>query len=261
MKAAYRLMNLLVRASNLLRIGNKLMHYAFLDESYSRGTWKKTIIMAAWIVEQARFNHYFSTSPDLHRTPVLDGINSMLESLGAWAVVAWADLDETLFRTGETDGADDIPSMARTDNIWSHCFTFAVGSLIAKLVQEGKDLGTVDIYFDPKSLKAEHEIALGKTLRDMLVQQAKRHASQLAQLSGARSQLLKKLTIRRIERVTKARNGRAPDKFQKGTWIADKLCSAYETVLVRAFPRIVAIDMTDVVKRTVQQFDGKSFYE
>ena len=93
------------------------MHYLFLDESYSPGVGRKAIFMAAWLVEQARFNRYFSTSLDLHRTPVLDGINSMLESLDAWAVVARADLDEKLFRTGETDGTDDIPSMARTDNI------------------------------------------------------------------------------------------------------------------------------------------------
>jgi hypothetical protein len=66
------------------------MHFLFLDESYFSGVGRKTIIMAAWLVEQARFNRYFSSSPDLHRTPVLDGINSMFESLEAWAVVAFA---------------------------------------------------------------------------------------------------------------------------------------------------------------------------
>lgn len=237
------------------------MHYLFLDESYSPGIGQKTIIMAAWLVEQARFNRYFSTSPDLHRTPVLDGINSMLESLDAWAVVAWADLDERLFRTGETDGTDDIPSMARTDNIWSQCFIFVVGNLIAKVVYEGKDLGTVDIHLDPKSLKLAHAGAVGATLRNMLVREAKRYASQLAQLSGARLPLLKKLKIRRIEPVTKAPNGLALDKFQTGTWVADKLCSSHEIIRTRRLTRIVAIDMSEVVRKTVQQFDGKSFYE
>ena len=237
------------------------MHYLFLDESYSPGVGRKTIIMAAWLVEQARFNRYFSTSPDLYRTPVLDGINSMLESLDAWAVVAWADLDEKLFRTGETDGTDDIPSMARTDNIWSQCFIFVVGNLIAKVVHEGNDLGTVDIHFDPKSLKLAHAGAVSATLRNMLVKEAKRYASQLAQLSGARLPLLKKLRIRRMEPVSKAPNGQALDKFQTGTWVADKLCSSYEIIRTRSLTRIVAIDMSEVVRKTVQQFDGKSFYE
>jgi len=237
------------------------MHYLFLDESYPPTVGRKTIIMAAWLVEQARFSRYFSTSPDLHRTPVLDGINSMLESLDAWAVVAWADLDDGLLRTGETDGTDDIPSMARTDNVWSQCFIFVVGNLIAKVVYEGKDLGTVDIHFDPKSLKLAHAGAVGATLRNMLVREAKRYASQLAQLSGARLPLLKKLKIRRIEPVPKAPNGQALDKFQTGTWIADKLCSSYEVIRTRSLTRIVAIDMSEVVRKTVQQFDGKSFYE
>lgn len=217
--------------------------------------------MAAWIVEQARFNRYFSTSPDLHRTPIVDGINSMLESLDTWAVVAWADLDEKLFRAGEIDSTNDVPSMARTDNIWSQCFIFVVGNLIAKLVHEGRDLGTVDIHFDPKSLKSGHAAAIGVTMRNMLVQEAKRYALQLSQLRGAISNLLKKLKIRRLAVVTKARNDQPLDKFQTGTWIADKLCSSYDLIRAKNFSRIVTIDMSEVVRKTVQQFDGKSFYE
>lgn len=138
------------------------MHYLFLDESYSRGNGRKTIIMSGWLVEQERFNRYFSTSPDLHRTPVLDGINSMFESRDAWAVVAWADLDEKIFRSGEIDRTDDIQSMARSDNIWSHCFTFVVGNLIAKQVHDGRDLGTVDIHFD---LRASNRTTMQRSVQ------------------------------------------------------------------------------------------------
>lgn len=237
------------------------MHYLFLDESYSQGDGRKTIIMGAWLVDQAAFNRYFSSAPELHRTPVLDGINSMLTSLGAWAIVAWADLDESIFRFGETDGTDDIPSMARADNIWSQCFIFVAGNLIAKRVYERKDLETVDVHFDPKSLKQAHAVAVDGTLRDLMVREAKRYASKLAQLSGARSPLLKKLKIRRIEPVAKAPSGQALDKFQAGTWVADKLCSSYEVIRTANFPRIFALDVSEVVRRTVLQFDGKSFYE
>lgn len=237
------------------------MHYLFLDESYSQGAGRKTIIMGAWLVDQAAFNRYFSSAPELHRTPVLDGINSMLASLGAWAIVAWADLGESVFRFGETDGTDDIQSMARADNIWSQCFIFISGNLIAKMVYERKDLETVDVHFDPKSLKQAHAVAVDGTLRDLMVREAKRYASQLAQLSGARSPLLKKLKIRRIEPVAKAASGQALDKFQTGTWVADKVCSSYGVIRTGNFPRIFALDMSEVVRRTVQQFDGKSFYE
>jgi hypothetical protein len=217
--------------------------------------------MSAWLVDQGTFNRFLSTSPDLHRTPILDRINSMFESLDAWAIVAWADLDESLFRSGETDGTDDIRSMARSDNIWSQCFIFVVGKLVAKMVYEGKDVETVDIHFDPKSLKGDHSAAIDATLRNMLVQEAKRYASQLAQLSRARWQLLRKLKIRRIEPVRKAPSGQALDKFQTGTWIADKLCSSFEIIRTRTLTRVLVIDMSDAVRKTVQQFDGKSFYE
>ena len=238
------------------------MHYLFLDESYSRAELTyKTIIMGAWLVDQGAFNRFIRTSPDLHRTPVLDTIRSMFESLDAWAVVASARLNDSLFRTGETEGTDDIRSMARSDNIWSQSFIFVVGNLIAKMVYEGKDVETVDIHFDPKSLRGDHSAAVGATLRNLVVQEAKRYASQLAQLSHARRLLLSKLNIRRIEPVRKAPGGQVLDKFQTGTWIADKLCSSFEIIRARNLTRIVVIDMSDVVRKTVQQFDGKSFHE
>ena len=237
------------------------MHYIFLDESYSSENGQKTIIMAAWIVEQARCNRFFSTSPELYRTPVLEGITAMLETLDAWVIVARADLDEKLFRTGEIDGTDDIPSMSRSDNIWSQCFIFAVGNLIANAVYVGEDVGTVDIYFDPKSLKATHAAAIAATLRNLLVRMAKQYASQFAQRSAARLQLLKNFTIRRIEAVSKAPHNQPLDKFQTGTWIAHKLCSFEGTIRSGAFKRIFHMNMSKVVAKTVQQFDGKSFYE
>ena len=236
------------------------MHYLFVDESYSGGQPPKAITMAGWIVEQARFNRYFSTSPNLHIPPVVDQINSMLETLDAWAVVGRADLDEKLFRAGEIDGTDDVSSMARTDNIWSQCFVFTVAALIAKSVREGKDVEGMDIHYDPKSLKVEHSSAIEATLRNQLVGIAKGYATQVAQRSAARAHLLTKLKIRRITPVTKPRTNTVLDKFQTGTWAADKLCSAYKIIQKRGFSRIIAKDMSEVVRRTVQQFKGRSYY-
>jgi hypothetical protein len=56
-------------------------------------------------------------------------------------------------------------------------------------------------------------------------------------------------------------SGLALDKLQTGTWVADKLCSSHQIIRTRRLTRIVAIDMSEVVRKTVQQFDGKSFYE
>ena len=120
----------------------------------------------------------------------------------------------------------------------------------------GHEVGTVDIYFDPKSLKSDHAEALKGTFRRLVASEAKRYASQRG------SKLLKKLTIRRIEPVKKPGVGQTAHKFQVGTWVADKLCShAEEITRTGDDSRIKIYNMSDVVRRTLQQFDGKSFHE
>jgi hypothetical protein len=64
--------------------------------------------------------------------------------------------------------------MARTDNAWSHCSVFLVATLIKDLLEAGHQVGTVDIYFDPKSLKSDHAEALKGTFRQLLASEAKR---------------------------------------------------------------------------------------
>ena len=233
------------------------MHYLFFDESYppSPHPDQKTIIMAAWGVEQDRFRRRMSGESELYNPPVLQRINAMFESLDAIGVLGTATLDTSLFRAGEVDGTDDIPAMARADNIWSQCAIFVVSTVILELLHSKQEVGTVDVYFDPKSLKTKHAEALAKTLRELVVPEARRYAAQ----RGLRG--MKKLHIRRVQPVKKPRANQPADKFQVGTWVADKLCSSAEDTRIGAFPRIRFWDMSDVVKRTVQQFDGKSFYE
>lgn len=49
------------------------------------------------------------------------------------------------------------------------------------------------------------------------------------------------------------------DKFQVGTWVAHKLCSQSHPAVFSGMRRIKVYDMSDVVRRTAQQFDGKSY--
>ena len=232
------------------------MHYLFFDERYVLRPDETTILMAAWAVEQDSLNRHVDRLPELYRPPILKAINSMFDSLDAHAVLATATLDTALYRSGETDGTDDIPSMARTDNAWSHCSVFLVATLIKDLLESGHEVGTVDIYFDPKSLKSDHAEALKGTFRQLVTSEAKRYASQRG------SKLLKKLSIRRIEPVKKPGVAQTADRFQMGVWVADKLCSNAEEIgRISGGSRIKTYDMSDVVRKTLQQFDGKSFHE
>jgi hypothetical protein len=145
--------------------------------------------------------------------------------------------------------------MARTDNIWSQCVIYAIANLILQHLHAGHCIDTVDIFLDPKTLKPAHIAAVKNTLRGLVVSEAKRFEAQLGR------NRLSKLKIRRIEPVEKQKDCRPPDKFQVGTWVAHKLCSRGSLMTGRAAGRVKICDMSDEVRRTIQQWDGKSFYE
>ncbi|PYL27197.1 MAG: hypothetical protein DMF45_12890, partial [Verrucomicrobia bacterium] len=68
----------------------------FFDESYYYGNTQTKIIMASWAVEQDAWSWQVERLPELYKTPILDTINSMFDSLGARATVATATIDTTL---------------------------------------------------------------------------------------------------------------------------------------------------------------------
>jgi hypothetical protein len=145
--------------------------------------------------------------------------------------------------------------MARTDNIWSMAMIYAIGRLLLLLFCRRQEVGTVDVYFDQRELKSDHVTAVEITLHDLLSREAKRFDAQL----GARQ--FNKLRIRRFESVEKAKTD-FPTKFQNGTWVSHQLLANSDEILnERGMARIAVHDMSDVVERTVQQFDGKAFTE
>ena len=229
------------------------LHYLFLDEGYPSSE-KRTVVMAAWVVEQPRLNRASASFASLFKPPVLERIESMFEALDAWAVVATAALESNVYRIGETDAASDVPEMSRPDSIWSQCAIFTVGALLRCLFGAGQVVGTVDVYFDPKDLKASHLDATERTLRELMPRIAREYAAERS------SSLLRKLQIRRFQPVPKTKHGDCGDKFRMGTWVADKLCSGANRIERTRQTRIVRLDMSDVVRRTVEQWDGINFY-
>ncbi len=233
------------------------MHYFFLDESYPPAApGQRNIVMSAWAVEQRMWNLNAPYELGLFSgAPVLKPICSMLESVNGAAFAGAACLDVSLYRAGEIDATNDIPAMKRPDLIWSTSAVFVLGTLILTLLQHSREVGTVDIHFDSKSLKLPHSEAWKKALRELVVKSAKRFVrdKDLGQLN--------KLNIRRIESVKKvSHRADVKNKFEMGVWVADKLCSNFKDIEGLRCPRIMSLDMSESVRRTTQQFDGKSFY-
>lgn len=229
------------------------MHYIFADERYSESEGHRTIVVAAWAVNQSTLN---SNLAQLHlpgRALLLARVESALEHLNAVAFVGRATLAKSVFRVGEVDGCDDIPAMARPDTVWSTATVFVVAGVLRDLCQSGHFVDAVDLYLDPKSLKKPHQLAWEKTLRSLLVQEARWFASQLHLRS------LEHLRIRHIRFVEKAKHS-TPNKFQLGIDLADRLCSRSEDIFQRQrVGRISRKDISDVVARTVGQWDGVMF--
>jgi hypothetical protein len=96
--------------------------------------------------------------------------------------------------------------------------------------------------------------AIEITLRELMPRIAREYAAERS------SSLLRKLQIRRFQPVPKKKHGDCGDKFQMGTWVADKLCSNASRIGHARQSRILKLDMSDVVRRTIQQWDGISFY-
>jgi len=228
------------------------MHYLFLDESYPASTPnKKTIVMATWTVDQSRWRDSTARNLNLFNPPVLERICAMLESLDTTAAVTTSTLDESVFRAGIVDSTNDIPEMKRPDTIWTICAAFAIATALFERLSQSQELETVDIHFDPKSLKPAHFESTKQALRHQIVGVAREFPSKFD---------LRKLKIRRIESVPKPKNKETPNKFQMGTWVADKLCGDYKETKALTCSRILTRDLSEPVRRTTQQFDGKSYY-
>ena len=228
------------------------MHYLFFDESYSASSSGMIVTIAAWIVEQTAFDAYVSRNRRLYRAPLMDSISLMLEAVGAWALIARGSFVSGTYRIGERDSTDDIGDMARADNVWSQCVIFATGMLIKELIRRNVDVDVIDIYHDPKTLKQNHADALAQTLRGLVVSLAKQF------ISERKIPLMENLLIRRVEAIKKP-TGPTPTRYQLGIRVADRLCAASEKSSGQVYSHIIQRDMTDLVRRTVQQFDGKPF--
>ncbi len=229
------------------------MHYVFVDERYSEDRDHRTIVVAAWAVNQNTLNNNLEQLGLPERAHFLQRVESAFERLNAVAFVGRTRLPKSVFRVGEIDGCDDVPAMARTDTVWSMATVFAVARVLLDVGRSGELLDLVDLYFDPKSLKQEHRAAWEKTLRSLLTQEARRFGLQ------AEYRSLREVRIRRIEFVDKAKNGTG-DKFQLGVDLADSLCSWSEEICQTSLRRIAHEDMSEVVERTVAQWDGVPFH-
>jgi hypothetical protein len=185
------------------------------------------------------------------KASLLMRIESALDRLDALAFVARAHLGKDVFRSHEIDSCDDVPAMARSDAIWSMAIVFAIARLLRDLGLSKQTIDTVDVYLDPRDLKSRHQSVWERTIRESVVRQIRHFGSQL------RPPLLRGLAIRNIEFIRKPRHGNVATEFQLCTGIAHKLCSRSSEIFMRnQLSRIKRKDISEIIKKTVRQWDG-----
>lgn len=198
------------------------MVYVFVDESYRGLEGKQRYIVCCSAFYQARWSTVYCDALKIGesgKTARLDRIRKLLEKANGLGVIAYADIDYHLTPSGEVDSTLDVPAMMRVDNLWSQCVVFAIGQTIKSLLQRSLVFKTVDIFYDPKSLKQAHREAfkaiLKKDLRDIASQYVHQHNLNFRET----------VRVRRIVEVPKEEDPKKANKFQVGTNLSHRICA------------------------------------
>lgn len=182
--------------------------FLFLDERYEPAIHPTRIIVSAIVTEQGRWKGQRASGIRNSRTfRDIKMLCELLVQTSGFGVVMYAEAE---FPGGIIHSTDDIPKMARNDNVWSIMGVCIVARVLRCLSDSVSKLGIIDIYHDPKSLTSEHSIAFQDGIRK-LQQKAK-------DITGSN------FSIRQIEQISKAEKKTAPSIFQRGVMMADHLC-------------------------------------
>jgi hypothetical protein len=180
------------------------------------------------------------------KSPRLNRIQQLIEKSAGLAVLTYADLDHKSIPTGEEDSTVDIPSMKRSDNIWSQCVAYAIARTLAILLRYSFVFRTADVFYDAKSLKEPHRDVLKKTLQERL----KKHTHHSARRYNLN--LGETAKVRRVQEVQKATNTQNANKFQIGIDISHRLCGLADQIIGNnPMKRICVYDHTNLVMETI----------
>ncbi len=224
----------------------------FLDERVAGGdTSRHRLIVGCFVVGASRWKALHDAARrvgQVRGTRRLDEIGKLLAHLEGFGLLTYGDLPAELVPAGEIDGTNDIPTMARSDNVWSHAVLAAGAAVLASLPGFRVDAAALDFHYDPKSLTAPHRYAIERALRETLPEIA-REAPQRPERPTPY------FTVGRVEQVPKPAPGIAPDSLQLGTNIAHHLCSQADALIRgRVIPRVLVCDHTQARVTMVSKF-------
>lgn len=229
------------------------LFYIFCDETYLDLNNGKRIVTGYIAVPQDSWNRMAPDRRSLrvpHNISRMARIERILDATSGVAAVTYADLKFDLLATGERNGTNDIPDMSRYDHCWSVVLACGLPVTLIYLGGHNREVRTVDIYYDTRCLKEEHQSALNRLVTQTLpeiVREARR-ANEIPRWFRVR--------VRRLQSVSKAVQGGVPDKFQAGVLVAHNLLiRARDLIRSGGYPRIYVSNNTQVVTDYIQTFN------
>jgi len=229
------------------------MLYVFCDEDISRKNSEFLYLYSAVVFYQKRFNNSgFSKIKRLTKggPSLLKPINETLKATEGFALLSHAQVPESLLPQGAVWKTNDISGMSPKDFVWSVSMILTIAYLIQMLLERKWKFKTVDVFYDPKSLSQEHKIAVEKVLQDRL----KQHVKRFLQSTNHHG----RVKVRRVKAVKKSKPKTTPDKFQLGTWLADRIVRRYNKIVnMKRRNLIETKDITQDVIDTLNDFLNK----
>lgn len=230
------------------------LFYIFCDEKYLDLNGFRRIIAAYFAVPQDSWNR-MSLDRRVLRVPQnttrIACIEKLLHDTNGFASLTYADLESSFLLRGERDGTNDVPDMARYDNVWSAVIAYGLAATLGYLGRNRLEVKTVDLYCDTRSLKRSHKSALEKVITQTLpeiIRKGRRQNLVHPQFRGR---------VRRLEFVSKAPMGRNPDKFQAGVLVVHYLLqNANSFIHSGGTQRICLRDNTQEVRGYIKKFLG-----
>jgi hypothetical protein len=224
--------------------------YAFIDERFEESTTHSRFIVACSFFHQSRWDAQYQKAVSIDQTNPkhrIQAIAQVLQHSDGLAVLTYADVPAPLAQAGEIDGTDDIPSMARRDNLWSQLVLSAVAAAVACLHGAPLTKLEIDVLYDPKSLTPEHRLAFEKMLRATLPQ----IVEDMIEFLGRTAPVY----FRRIEGVRKRKPGEKSNAFQEGINVSHHLCAQSKHLIAGGGEaRVVIRNHTDVILSMISEF-------
>ena len=228
--------------------------YMFIDERIEHRSSHSRWLIACVVVSQVQWDavHIHAQAVgSVRKKRRLITIVDTLEKARGFAVLTYADISSDLTPPNEIDGTTDIPRMSRRDNLWSRCALSTVTAALACLrgASPSVTAAEIDLFYDPKTLTAEHQRAIEQVVRETLPEMAKEHPD--TQESDPTVQLL----FQRMEAIPKRSGSSKANNLQTGTNLAHHLCCQAEHLLQgNPSHRIVVRNHTSVIHDMISKF-------